>query len=252
MKWLHLDLHQTFAAQGTSGPDGRNTMTVWKSEKLWLSLVLFGFGILGLIPALAQQSVLTFQPAVITTLVGTGVASTSGSGDGGVATGPLGGSVGALVTNGMKGVAADAAGDVFFFDASAEAVRVVYEGGSMAAALITAENSTVTSPVVGNIYIVAGIENSSGTPTANRLATTQKIGGSNGGALALDSAGDIYLSGTSNEVWVVYAGGTGTPATKMMALERASAPYTLGYIYKLAGNGTSGGTDNVDRKSTRL
>jgi regulation of enolase protein 1 (concanavalin A-like superfamily) len=99
--------------------------------------------------------------------------------------------------------------------------------------------------VVGNISIVAGIENSSGTPTANRLATTQKIGGSNGGALALDSAGDIYLSGTSNEVWVVYAGGTGTPATKMMALERASAPYTLGYIYKLAGNGTSGGTDNV-------
>jgi len=66
-------------------------MKVWKIEKLWLSLVLFGFGIFGsLTPGMAQQSVLTFQPAAITNLAGTGVTATaSTAGDGGPGTSAL-------------------------------------------------------------------------------------------------------------------------------------------------------------------
>ncbi len=53
--------------------------------------------------------------------------------------------------------AQDAAGDLFFADYSnTYLIRVVYAGGPLAAAAITANNPTITSPVVGSVYLIAG------------------------------------------------------------------------------------------------
>ncbi len=101
------------------------------------------------------QSALTFQPGVMTTVAGNGISGHTG--DGGLATS-------AELTNGIRGIAADAAGDVFFVDDTNDTVRVVYEGGAAAAQLITAENPTVTTPQVGYIYVLAGAEGTAGTP----------------------------------------------------------------------------------------
>ena len=159
-------------------------MKVWNIEKWRLAFVLFALSLAGLIVhGEPQQSALTFQPGIVTTIAGSGV--TGSSGDGGVATS-------AKVSAGMKGVAVDASGDVFFIDNVNFTVRVVYGGGSVAAQLITAENPTVTTPVIGNIYVIAGVEGSSGTPANGKLASGQKLSTSNGGALCLDAAGDIY------------------------------------------------------------
>ncbi len=81
--------------------------------------------------------------------------------------------------------------------------RVVYEGGSTAAHLIAAENPSVTSPVTGDIYVIAGKENQCGTPVGNSLATNVKLT-TNTGGLGIDAAGDIYVSGTASTVWVIY------------------------------------------------
>ena len=179
----------------------------------------------------SPQSALVFTPGIITTLAGDG---TSGhTGDGGAATS-------AELTNGLRGIAADATGDVFFVDDTNATVRVVYEGGAAAAQLITAENPSVTSPVVGNIYDVAGTEGSSGTPANGTLGTSGKI--KPGAGLSLDAAGDVYFndSGT-NRVWVIYAGGAGTAGTNLIALESGVTSPVLGDLYAIAGNSSTSG-----------
>ena len=61
------------------------------------------------------QSALAFQPGVITTVAGTNVSGHTGDG------GPA---VSATLTNGIRGIAADAAGDVYFADDTNDSVRV--------------------------------------------------------------------------------------------------------------------------------
>ena len=178
----------------------------------------------------APQPALAFQPGIMSTIAGTGISGYSG--DGGPATS-------AEVSSNIKGIAADSSGDVFFVDGTYCTVRVVYEGGPTAAQLIAAENPAVTSPVVGNIYVVAGEENHCGTPADNSLATSVKLT-TNTGGLGIDAAGDIYVSGTSSTVWVIYAGGTGTAGTNLISLEAGVSSPMLGYIYRVAGSGTTG------------
>ncbi|WP_263416406.1 Ig-like domain repeat protein [Terriglobus albidus] len=192
-----------------------------------LAIWLCFFFTLSLMPGLAQPA-LTFQPEIITTIAGTGAAGYTG--DGGPATS-------ALMSGGIKGIVADSAGDVFFVDGTYCTVRVIYEGGATAAQLIAAETG-VTSPVVGNIYVVAGIENQCGTPSNGTLATSAKITPNTGG-LGIDSAGDIYVAGTSSTVWVVYAGGANTVGTNFISLEASVTSPTLGAIYRVAGSRTS-------------
>ena len=183
----------------------------------------------GWIAASEAQSALTFQPAVVTTIAGSGTAGYAGD---------LGPALSSEVSSGIKGIVADASGDVFFVDGTYCTVRVVFEGGTSAAMLIVAENPSVTSPVIGNIYVVAGIENQCGTPANGTLATSAKLT-TNTGGLGLDSAGDVYVTGTSSTVWEVYAGGTNTAGTNLIALEAGVAAPTLGAIYRVAGNRTS-------------
>lgn len=165
----------------------------------------------------------------MTTLAGNGVSGHTG--DGGLATS-------AELTNGIRGIAADATGDVFFVDDVNDTVRVVYEGGATTAQLITAENPTVTSPQVGYIYVLAGGEGTAGTPSDGTLGTNAFL--KPGAGLALDAAGDVYFNDTgTNKIWVIYAGGSGTAGTNLIALEAGVTAPQLGYIYAVAG-GSSG------------
>ena len=176
------------------------------------------------------QAALTFQQGIMTTLTGNG---TSGStGDNGLASS-------AEVTNGIRGIAADASGDVFFVDDTNKTIRVVYQGGATAAALIAAENPTAGTPQVGYIYVIAGKEGTSGTPTTGTLATNATI--SPGAGLSIDAAGDVYFndSGT-NKIWIVYAGGTGTAGTNLISIEAGVTSPQLGYIYAVAGGAVTG------------
>ena len=204
----------------------------------WTTRVMFcGYCLVALAPgALAQQfgigtpqSALTFQQGIMTTIVGNG---TSGSiGDGGPA-------ASAEVSNGIRGIASDTAGDVFFVDDTSATVRVIYNGGSTAQALITAENPTITSPLAGDIYLVAGKEGTSGTPVSGTLASNALI--KPGAGLSLDAAGDVYFndSGT-NKVWIIYAGGTGTAGTNFISLEAGVSSPQLGCLYPIAGGTTT-------------
>ena len=216
-------------------------MKVLNIKKWWLSVTFFWFCLAGsLLPGMAQ-SALTFQPEIITTVAGTGTAGYIG--DGGPATS-------AETSSSIKGIVADTSGDIFFVDGTYCTVRVVYEGGSMAAQLIATENPAVT-PTIGNIYVIAGVENHCGTPANGILATSASLT-TNTGGLGIDSAGDIYVTGTSSTVWVIYAGGTNTVGTNLIALEAGVTSPTLGYIYRVAGSRASanGGDGTLATSST--
>jgi hypothetical protein len=92
------------------------------------------------------------------------------------------------------------AGDIFIADTVNDVVRVVYEGGANAATLITETNPGVT-PVVGNIYDIAGIE---GTATAGFAGdgtvsntTTTKLSGPN--AITVDASGNVFIGDSGNQ-----------------------------------------------------
>jgi hypothetical protein len=112
----------------------------------------------------------------------------------------------------------------------------VYEGGATVAALIKAENPSVTTPQPGNIYVIAGQEGVGGTPTSGTLATSATFTLSS--ALSIDAAGDVYFTGATadNVVWVLYAGGTGTAGANLISLEAGVTSPKLGYFYAIAGN----------------
>jgi hypothetical protein len=174
---------------------------------------------------------LTFQPGIMTTLAGTGTAGFSGD------NGPA---AKAEVSAGIRGIAADASGDVFFIDPTNATVRVVYQGGTTAAKLITAENPAITSPQVGSIYVLAGKEGSTGTPANGTLGTSALL--KPGAGLSIDAAGDVYFNdGGTNKVWIIYAGGTGTTGANFISIEAGVSSPQLGYIYAIAGNSTKVG-----------
>jgi hypothetical protein len=141
---------------------------------------------------------------------------------------------------GIRNLAVDASGDVFFIDDTNATARVVYEGGATAAALITAENPTVTAPVVGNIYLIAGVEGSTGVPTSGALASSVHL--TPGSTMTLDAAGDLYYNDTAtNKIWVIYAGGTNSAGTNLISLEAGIAAPVLGHLYPVAGGSATVG-----------
>ena len=181
-------------------------------------------------------------PGYIYTLFGSGGSipttvpvSVTQAGDGAKAT---------LATAGnIIGVAIDPAGDVFIADDSTSnlrtaRIRVVYAGGANAAALITLENPG-TTPVLGNVYRLAGgIFASTGD---NTLAN-------NGGGL-LYSRG-LTIDPDGNVIFTDYSTTTGTTEAKVRVIyyagirmaslitkENPTYPTpTPGFLYTLAGN----------------
>ncbi|MDE1161903.1 MAG: Ig-like domain repeat protein [Acidobacteriaceae bacterium] len=141
------------------------------------------------------------------------------TGDGGPAT--------SATVNAPRGVAVDAAYDVFIADYVNNVVRVVYNGGAAAAAQITAANPSVTNPVIGYIYTIAGSQ--------SKTAGTTGDGGPAGAALltnpsdvAIDSYGNVFIVDQSSVVRMIYAGG---------GVMGISSP-VVGNIYTVAGGGS--------------
>ena len=93
-----------------------------------------------------------------------------------------------------QAIIADGNGNVFIGDGIG--LRVLYVGGSTVAGAIKLNNATITTPVVGSVYLLAGSgqnNNISATPT---LGTTTALG--NLYKIALDRAGNVYLGDSSS------------------------------------------------------
>jgi len=103
--------------------------------------------------------------------------SSSVIGDGGPAT--------SAVVDQPEALAVDSSGDVYIADYIINRVRIVYEGGTTAAKLITLENPTVTSPQLGYIYTIAG--------TGNYVSTISTPNG----PYSYPSSSSSYLSSTT-------------------------------------------------------
>lgn len=150
-----------------------------------------------------------------------------------------GGSATAAQLNGPVGVALDANGDLYIADTGNSRVRVVYEGGTLAAQLIALENPSVTAPVVGDIYTVAG----SATPGYSGdlgLASLATLGAPQ--HIAVDTAGDLYFGDTANNrVRVVYLGGATTSALIKAANPSVTTP-VAGDVYTAVGSGVASST----------
>jgi sugar lactone lactonase YvrE len=127
------------------------------------------------LPTLAGNPQLAFVPAV-TTVAGTGV--------------------GGVVTSGTPAISAnlrnpqdvqpDALGNLYIADTSDNVVRVIYASGTIPG---------VSSPVVGDIYTVAGT-GTFGFAGDNGLATAATLAGPAG--LALDASGNLYIADTGD------------------------------------------------------
>lgn len=174
-------------------------------------------------------------PGYIYTMAGTGSGGITG--DGGKAS--L-----ALMAN-VAAVAVSPSGDVFVTDNSVQAartsrIRVIYAGGAAAAALIALENPG-TTPVVGNIYRVAG--GTFASTGDGGLATSGGLLFSRG--ITLDADQNVIFSDYSTtagsltgKVRVIYVGGT--KMANLIALENPGTTAVAGRLYTLAGN--AGGT----------
>ena len=207
---------------------------------------LFGLSI-GATSCAAATSLPT--PGFIYTIAGTG---TSGySGDGGIAT--------SAQLYGSNDTAIDAAGDVFMMNFTASAtttiggrIRVVYNGGTLSAQLITATNPTVTTPVVGDIYTVAGNATTEGGD--GNLATSTKVGALTIYGMRVDAYDNVYFSdktygstsygnaANTSRIRVVYNGTNASPnpLANLIAIENPTtvanaAAVQSGYIYTIAG-----------------
>lgn len=152
------------------------------------------------------------------------------------------------------GVALDSAGDLFLaVDSSTSSIgshiRVVYQGGANAANLIRLENSSVTTPVVGDMYTIMGGSSSTASTGDGALASSGGMLFAYG--LYVDLNGNIYFpdktSGTTPTVAkmrVVY--NSGSTLANLIGLENNGVTATPGYVYSIAGTSTVGsGPDGV-------
>jgi hypothetical protein len=204
----------------------------------------------------ARAQTLSFTPGMVTAVTST--SSTTGS----VAnyTGALSG----LVLNEPQGLTYDSQGDLFIVDAGANVVRVVASGKGAIPSL-----PSVTSPVAGDVYTVAG--SGSGTPSTTQLCSTDKKSSIDGnyygngcpatdailffltstdyagngyqytapiGQVALDASGNLYIADAGdNQVRVVYAAATVPGLTGTL---------TPGNIYAFAGSAANQSTNTTN------
>lgn len=175
-------------------------------------------------PTISVAQFIALTPGTITTIAGTGTAAESSNG-----TSASGGS-GAIEP--LYGLALSPSGDIYFAE-STSYVKVIYEGGSAAQAILNANG--VSSPVLGAIYTIVGTGTAtSGTDEA--LSTVSGVSAPRG--LAVDVNGNLYISDTgNNKIRVVYAGGSSVAS--LIKIENSGTTATVGYIYTLAGGGSS-------------
>ena len=125
----------------------------------------------------------------ISTVAGTLNALNGYAGDGGPATS-------AQLAN-PSGVVVDGYGNLYIADNGNNAVRVVYEGGTVLANLIATENAGTTA-TVGDIYTIAGGPNAAQAANGDGgLATLANLNAP--GAVTVDSTGDIFIADYVNQ-----------------------------------------------------
>jgi len=109
-----------------------------------------------------------------------------------------------------RGLAVDADGNLFISDvASGDNVHVLYVGGAKAAALITLENPTITTPLPGYIYNLAGT--SAAYTGDGGLASKATVNTPRG--LFIDANENVYFADEFNNAIRVINGATGYIST---------------------------------------
>jgi sugar lactone lactonase YvrE len=121
----------------------------------------------------------------------------------------------------VQGIAVDSNGNILISDVSTGRLRVIYMGGALMANVITVNNPTVASPVVGSIYSIAG-GGSSGSTTTPQLGKNVSIDTS-AFKITTDSLGNIYIG---DNTFVLFF------------------DISTGYIRKLVPSGSTFGSSN--------
>jgi len=214
----------TFAGTGTSGAPTSGVGATTSKIGQPLSIAVDASGNVYISEVNGYINEVKASNSYIYTIAGNGT-STYG-GDGGAAT--------AAEVNAARGLAADSNGNVYISDSGNNRVRIIYNGGSAAAALISAENPTVTAPVTGDIYTIAGNGNTSGGSASGTLGTSQTLNSPRG--LYVDSAGDLYIT-DQYYVRILYAGGSS--AATLIEEETSFASPVAGNMYTVAGTGSN-------------
>jgi hypothetical protein len=115
------------------------------------------------------------------------------SGDGGLASAAL------LTTT--EDALVDGNGNVIIADGGNDRIRVIYVGGATMARLITLENPSVTTPVVGDIYTIMG-GGAGTTYTAGTSVPANSLLLGDLRKIAIDSRGDLFaIDNGENVVW---------------------------------------------------
>jgi hypothetical protein len=166
-----------------------------------------------------------FSPGLISDLVGNDSPPQSGyGGDGGPASGAI------FFT--PAAITMDVLGNIYVADAGNNVVRVVYEGGAQVASLIALENPGATAKV-GDIYTIAGIvptlTNNGGAGTDGVLATQSAL--NNPVGVAVDAAGNLYISDSNNLAVRMVNAATGMIYTVAGTLNNGGNPVTPGCCF---------------------
>jgi sugar lactone lactonase YvrE len=157
------------------------------------------------------------------TLVAGTISSNKGLGTTGGYTGDGTSAVGADLS-GDRGVAVDAAGNVYIADTTNNVIRMVNPSGMI---------STIVGKYPGsNAHATAGATGDGGPATAALLNAPEDV--------VIDANGNLFIGDFgNNKVRVVYGGGTGnTVVANLIALTNGSAVAQSGYIYTVVGGGT--------------
>lgn len=199
-------------------------------------------------------------PGNVTTVSGlTGTTLSTPLGDGAAAS--------AAALDAPEGLLVDNSSNIYIADTTHNRIRVIYQTGAELACLIEEENPTLfgltagaiscagatSAPTAGFIYTIAG-SGTGGYTSDAVLATSSELNAP--GSVAVDAAGNVYIGDVTNfRIRVLFAGGA--QAACLIEIENGasfglgvgptscagatSAP-TPGYIYTIAGTGTSGWT----------
>jgi sugar lactone lactonase YvrE len=151
------------------------------------------------------------------------VGQSGSSGDGGAAR--------SAKLNAPQDVAVDSSGNLYISDTGNHTIR------------------KVTGDSTGNVALFAGTAGQSGSTGDGGAATAAKL--NNPAAVAVDSAGDVFVADTTNnEIRQIYA--AGGRAGNIAAVYGGGHP-AAGNIYRIAGTGTAGtDTDGTTATSAKL